>query len=99
MELHDGLPVAAWAVAHAAGIGIALFSRLSLARRAQAASRLALVVGVVAVAGIALTTDLTASLAWVASAATLGVMVVAAVWEPLPTPHDPMLVRLLAAHD
>lgn len=99
MEMHDGIPVAAWVLAHAAGIGLALFSRLALEGPAQRASQFALSVGLIAVAGIALATDLTASLAWVASAATLGVMVIAAVWEPIHHPHDPMLVRILAGQD
>lgn len=99
MMMHDGFPVAAWAAAHLAALTVAVLSRLALSSRAQGTMRVALALGMLLVAGIALTTDFTDSLAWVGSSATLGLMVVAAVWEPIRQPHDPVLVRLLAAHD
>ena len=97
--LLEGMPFAVWALVHAAGLTVACLSRMSLGRRMQVTMQMAMAMSIVLVAGLAINTDLAASLAWVASAATIGVMVIAAVWEPVPQFHDPMLMRVIAAHE
>lgn len=95
MDAHPALFLGGWTAAHALAIAIALLCRMSLGPRSQALLQLALPVGIVLVAGLALATDGTAPLAWVISAGTLGLMVVAAVWEPIAPPSDPVLMRLI----
>ncbi len=97
--IFEGMPLAVWALVHAACLTVACLSRLSLGRRLQITMQMGMALGIVLVAGLAINTDLAASLAWVASAATIGVMVIAAVWEPVPQFHDPMLMRVIAAHE
>ena len=99
MDWSEGLPLMAWAMAHVAGIAIAFLTRLPFGHRAQAMLRCALTCGLVAVGAIALLSNMSASIGWVGSGATLGTMVVAAVWEPIQGGHDPMLTRLIAGHD
>jgi hypothetical protein len=61
--------------------------------------RLSLGLGMVGVAAIAWSSNSVASVSWVASGATLGTMVIAAVWGDAGRSIDPVLARLLAAGD
>lgn len=99
IDWFEGLPLVFWAAAHSLGILVAFLTQLSLGRRVEASLRGTLAVGIVAVAAIALSTEIAAAIGWVASGATLGLMVIAAVWEPSPQRHDPLLARLLASSD
>lgn len=99
MEGMESLPVAAWATAHGAGLVVALLSRLHLGGRVEQLLRLALGVGMVGVAAIAWSSNAVASVSWITSGATLGTMVIAAVWGEAGRSIDPVLARLLAAGD
>jgi hypothetical protein len=95
----DGGPFLVWSLAHIAGLIVAFLTQLSLNPRMEALLRTSLAMGIVGVAAIALSTEIASSIGWVASGATLGAMVIAAVWEPTRTAHDPLLARLITSHD
>lgn len=99
MDWIEGPPLTLWAMAHAAGIVVALLSRLRLDGRLHTLARFSLPVVLLAVGAIAFAATDSASLAWVVSGATLGVMVIASVWEPLDGRPDPTLARLISAHE
>ena len=99
MDWTEGTPLAVWTLAHAAGIAIALLTRFDLGSKTQSLLRTTMTLGLVAVAAIALSTNLSASVGWVGSGATLGVMVIAAVWEPLQASPDPLLSRVISAQE
>ncbi|MGL4514826.1 MAG: hypothetical protein ACRCT8_17190 [Lacipirellulaceae bacterium] len=99
MEGIEGLPLAAWATAHGAGVLVALLTRLQLGGHVERLLRLSLSLGIVGVAAIAWSSNLAASVGWVTSGLTLGTMVIAAVWGDPGRATDPVLARLLAARD
>ena len=99
MDLFEGLSPSAWTTVHALGMLVACLTRLPFQQRVQTCLRCAMPIGLLAIGYSALSCGCFASLAWVGSGATLGAMVIAAVWEPRHSGHDPHLMRLISAHE
>ncbi|MEO1496649.1 MAG: hypothetical protein AAFV43_05810 [Planctomycetota bacterium] len=95
------LPVLAWTVTHLFGVVAAWMSRLPLSQRPAAFVRGGLAGGFVGVACFALFNPQSEALGWLISAATLGVMTIAAVWESTQATADEDLTlsRLIASHE
>lgn len=88
-----------WIVMHLSGVLAAWLSRLPLSGRAAAFVRGGFGGSFLGVGALALCNPQAEALAWIGSAATLGVMTIAAVWET--AQHEPRedltLSKLLAA--
>ncbi|TWT47174.1 hypothetical protein [Botrimarina hoheduenensis] len=96
------IPAVVWIVTHLCGVVAAWLSRLPLSSRAAAFARGGLAGSFVGVACFALFNPQTETLGWVGSAATLGVMTIAAVWDTArgdAAEEDLTLSRLIAVHE
>lgn len=95
------VPALAWTLTHLCGVAAAWLSRLPLSERPTAFVRGGLAGSFVGVACFALFSPQAEALGWIISAATLGVMTIAAVWEST-TPvdeEDLTLSKLIKTHE
>lgn len=95
------VPALAWTLTHLCGVAAAWLSRLPLSERTAAFVRGGLAGSFVGVACFALFNSHAEALGWILSAATLGVMTIAAVWETAsPAEEDDLtLSRLIELHE
>lgn len=99
MDAQTGCLLAAWSALHIIGLVAAVISRCAVDGRIGRLNNLLLCVAFLAIAGLAALQVANTFPLSLLSALTLGLMVIAAVYEFRPEPENRVLTKVLAAYD